>query len=162
MTTFLGNPVTLEGVQLKVGDKFPEFTVVGEDLADFEPGKSGKRKLYLAVPSVDTPVCSMELGKFVQAVQGQDDVDVVAISMDLPFAQARWSQEHDNKTIKMGSDYKDRAFAKAAGTRMKENGLEARSVFVVSPDNTVEYVEYVEEVGNEPDYDKALKAAGLK
>lgn len=162
MTTFLGSPVTLEGTQLKVGDTFPEFTVVGADLTDFEPGKSDKPKLYVAVPSVDTDVCSLELGKFVHFVQNQDDVDVVAISMDLPFAQARWSKEHDNKTIKMGSDFKDRSFAKASGTRMEENGLLARSIFVVSPDNKVEYVEYVEEVSNEPDYDKALKAAGIK
>lgn len=162
MTTFLGNPVTLEGTQLKAGDDFPEFTVTGVDLVDFEPGKSDKRKLYLAVPSVDTDVCSLELGKFVNFVQGQDDVDVVAISMDLPFAQARWSKEHNNETIKMGSDYKDRAFAKASGTRMEENGLLARSVFVVSPDNKVEYVQYVDEVSQEPDYDKALEAAGLK
>lgn len=162
MTTFLGNPVTLEGTQLKVGDTFPEFTVVGADLADFNPTTSDKRKLYVAVPSIDTAVCSLEMGKFVHFVQGQDDVDVVCISMDLPFAQDRWSKEHDNSTIKMGSDFKDRAFAKASGTRMEENGLLARSVFVVSPDNKVEYVEYVEEVSQEPDYDKALKAAGIK
>lgn len=161
MTTFKGNPVTL-GEVVTVGEVMPDFVVTGSDLTDFNPLESDKKKLILSVPSVDTSVCSLELGKFINFVQGEDDVDVVAISMDLPFAQQRWSDEHNNKTIRMGSDFKNAAFGKAAGTRMEENGLLARAVFVLGPDNKVEYVEYVDEVGNEPDYDKALEAAGLK
>lgn len=160
MTTFLGNPVTLEGEMLKVGDQMPDFEVVTTDLEPFHPMEEKGKKIILAVPSVDTGVCNLELEKFMEYVKGYDDIQVISVSMDLPFALNRWCQAHKGNVLTT-SDYKDHDFAKKTGTRMSENGLLARIVFVTDQDGKLTYVEYVDEVGNEPHYDQVLKAAGI-
>ena len=93
MTTFLGNPVTLEGTRLSAGEEMPNFTVTTTDLTDIQPMEKRGKKIILAVPSVDTAVCSMELAKFMNLIKGQDEVEVISVSMDLPFALTRWCQE---------------------------------------------------------------------
>ncbi len=161
MTTFLGNPVTLEGEQLQVGEMMPDFEVTSVDLTPIKPMEEKGPKIILSVPSVDTGVCSMELGKFLNFIKGQDDVKVVSVSMDLPFALDRWNKMEDNKQLITTSDFKDHDFAKKTGTRMEENGLLTRAVFVTDEDGKLVHVEYVDEVSHEPDYDAALQAAGL-
>jgi thiol peroxidase len=162
MTTFLGTPVTLEGTALKAGDQMPDFTVTSLELKDIKPMEKKGRKIILSVPSVDTGVCSMELGKFMNFVKGQDEVEVVSVSMDLPFALSRWCQAQDNDVLLTTSDFKDRDFAAKTGTRMAENGLLTRAAFVTDEDGKLVYTEYVDEVSHEPHYDAILEAAGLK
>lgn len=161
MTTFAGNPVTLEGKQVGAGDMMPEFTVTDINLNPIEPLKLEGTKVILSVPSADTPVCSAEMAKFMHELQGSD-IQLVSVSMDLPFALKRWMDMEQNDNLTAASDFKDHSFAKAAGVRMAENGLLARAVFVVDPAGKVTYVEYVDEVTNQPDFNKALEAAGLK
>lgn len=162
MTTFLGNPVTLEGTPLEVGMEMPDFEVVDVNLNPVHPMEKKGKKIILAVPSADTGVCSLELAKFMNKAKGHDDVEVISVSEDLPFALARWCKTEDNTVINTCSDYKDRDFAKKSGTYMKENGLLARSVFVTDEDGKIVYLQYVDEVSHEPDYNKALEAAGIK
>lgn len=161
MVTFLGNPVTLEGEALKVGDQMPEFEVVKTDMTTFEPMKEAGKKIILAVPSVDTEVCSLELHKFKEFIKDKEGVEVISVSEDLPFALDRWSKAEENEKIISTSDYKSHDFGKKTGTYMKENGLLARSVFVTDENGKLVYVEYVDEVSHEPNYQNALKAAGL-
>lgn len=162
MITFGGKPVTLEGSQLKTGDRMPDFTVVNTDLEEIRPMDTKGRKIILSVPSVDTAVCSLELGKFVNFVQNVPNVGVIAVSEDLPFALARWNKDHDNTKIVTASDFKLDDFAAKTGTRMKENGLLCRAAFVTDEEGRLVHVEYVDEVGNEPDYELIYKAAGIK
>lgn len=162
MVTFLGNPVTLEGKQLEEGMMMPDFEVVDLELKDVKPMETKGKKIILAVPSADTGVCSLEMAKFMNDTKDQDEVEVMAISMDLPFALGKWCQAQNNKSLKVYSDFKDRDFAAKTGTRMAENGLLARSVFVTDEDGKLVHVEYVNEVSHEPDYKAALKAAGLE
>lgn len=162
MVTFGGNPVTLEGKPLETGEQMPDFTVVNTDLEEIRPMEKPGRKIILSVPSADTPVCSMELGKFVNFVQNVEGVEVISVSEDLPFALARWNKEHDNKKIITASDFKLDDFAARTGTRMKENGLLCRAAFVTDEKGRLVYVEYVDEVTHEPDYELIYKAAGLK
>lgn len=162
MVTFLGNPVTLDGKQLRTGEMMPEFVTVNANMETVEPMATPGRKIILSVPSVDTDVCSMELGKFLNFVSGQDDVKVYSVSEDLPFALARWNKEHDNTSLITTSNFKDQDFSKKTGTRMKENGLLCRAAFVTDENGKLDYVEYVGEVSQEPDYQAILKAAGLK
>lgn len=152
--------MTLEGVQLKPGAIMPDFTVTDVNLAQIEPMKSDGTKIILSVPSADTPVCSRELATFMHALEGTD-VQLISVSMDLPFALKRWMDMEQNDNLTATSDFKDHSFAKAAGVRMAENGLLARAVFVVNPAGEILYDEYVDEVTQEPDYSKALKAAGI-
>ncbi len=162
VTTFLGNPVTLEGTPLTVGMEMPDFEVIGTDLSQVHPMEKKGKKIILAVPSADTGVCSLELAKFMNKAKGHDDVEVLSVSEDLPFALDRWSKAEGNTVIHTYSDYKDHDFAKKTGTYMKENGLLARSVFVTDEDGKIVYLQYVDEVSHEPDYSKALEAAGIK
>lgn len=161
MTTFLNQPVTLEGKQPETGGRFPDFTVTTTSLEDIQPLQNGKKTILLAVPSVDTPVCSLELARFLELLKDQENLQVVSVSMDLPFALDRWCQAKANDKILTTSDYKHRSFAKAAGIRMKENGLLARAVYVLDEDGRLVYKEVVDEVSHEPDYTSAMKAAGI-
>ena len=162
MTTFLGNPVTLEGTPLEAGMTMPDFEVIDVALNPVHPMETKGKKIILAVPSADTGVCSLELAKFMNKMKGHEDVEVLSVSEDLPFALDRWSKTEQNTVIKTYSDYKDHDFAKKTGTYMKENGLLARSVFVTDEDGKIVYVQYVDEVSHEPDYKKALAAVGIQ
>jgi len=158
--TFINNPVTLVGDEVKVGSKAPNFTVVDNGLGektlqDF----AGKKILVSVVPSLDTGVCDAQTRRFnEEAAAFGEDVIVLTISMDLPFAQKRWCGANGIDNVVTLSDHRDASFGDAFGVRMKELRLLARSIFVIDATGTVTYAEYVSEGTNHPDYDKALEA----
>jgi len=160
VATFQGRPLTLLGPELKVGDKAPDF-VLNKDLmtevtlADFE----GKIKLISVVPSLDTGVCDAQTRRFnKEAVSLGDDVVVLAVSVDLPFAQSRWCGAAGADRVITLSDYKNRSFGLAYGVLIKEFQLDMRSIFVLDRNNKLAYVQYVREMSEHPDYEKALSA----
>ena len=158
--TFRGNPATLIGSEIKVGQKAPDFTGVGTGMApaglkDFQD----KVKVLLTVPSLDTPTCSTETQKFSQmASQLPDDVKVLVASMDLPFAQTRWCGAQGVENVATISDFRDRQIGESYGVQIKGLGLLSRAVFVIDKENTVQYAEYVPEVSEEPNYEAAQAA----
>ncbi|MCR1952277.1 thiol peroxidase [Clostridium sp. DSM 100503] len=156
---FQGSPITLEGNILNVGDKLPNFSVTTNDLGEFTLNDTKGVRVFLTVPSIDTPVCDMEVKRFNKEVDSLDGVTCYTISMDLPFAQARWCGSEGVEKVKTLSDYKDRRFAKATGTYAKELGLLTRASFVVDSNGIVTFVEYLDEITSEPSYDKVLEAA---
>lgn len=161
VVTFKGNPLTLLGKELKVGDKAPDFTVTAQDLSPISFSKfKGKVCIVTSVPSLDTPVCDVMTRKFAaEAVSLGGNVAVLTISMDLPFAQKRWCVGADVKEIQVLSDYKDASFGRAWGLLIKELHLDARAVYVVDKAGVVRYAQIVKEIASEPDYDAALAAA---
>jgi thiol peroxidase len=158
--TFKGNGVTLLGPELRPGDPAPSFTLPNTSLqpislADYR----GKVVLLTSVPSLDTPVCDLETKRFNELVQGlSQDIALLTVSMDLPFAQARWCGASGADRVVTLSDYKDHAFGHAYGVYIKELGLLARAVFVIDRNGTLTYVQYVPEVTHHPDYEKAIEA----
>ena len=160
LVTMKGNPVTLLGTELKVGDKAPDFVAVDNDLnpVSFESFR-GKVCIISSVPSLDTPVCDMETRRFNdEAGRLGDNVEILTISMDLPFAQKRWCGAAGVDKLKTLSDHRDAAFGQAYGLLIKGLRLLARAVFVVDKEGTIRYVELVKEIASEPDYDSVLKA----
>jgi len=161
LVTLKGNPVTLEGEGVKVGQKAPDFTVLAND---FSPRKlsdfNGKPVIVSVVPSLDTPICDIQTKRFnEEAGKLGDKVAVLTISMDLPVAQKRWCGANNATNVITLSDFKDRSFAQAFGLRIKENGLLARALYVIDKDGVIQYEQIVPEVAQEPDYDAALAAA---
>ena len=156
--TFQGNPLTLEGTQVKVGDTAPDFTVVNSDLNPLKLSDTKGKRVFLTVPSLDTPVCDTEVRRFNQEASKLGDITIYTISMDLPFAQARWCGGAGIDKVITASDYKDREFGKNYGVYINELGLLSRAVFVVDENNKVTYVEYLNEITEEPNYDNALAA----
>ena len=152
--TFKGNPFTLLGPELKVGDKAPDFAVVDNSLAPVTLASySGKIKVISAVPSLDTPVCDTETRRFNQeAGKLPENVVVLTISLDLPFAQKRWCGAAGIDRVITLSDYQERSFASAYGVLIKELKLLSRSIFVIDADNIIRYIQHVPEVTSEPDY----------
>jgi thiol peroxidase len=159
-TRFQGNPLTLIGPEIRVGDKAPAFTARSLDLKPFTLDDTrGKIRLFSAVPSLDTPVCDAETRRFnLEAARLGDKVEIVTVSVDLPFAQKRWCGAAGIDKIKVVSDYYDQSFSRAFGTLIKELHLSSRAVFVVDDQDTVRYVEYVPEVTSHPNYEAALNA----
>jgi len=158
--TFGGDAITLVGNELKAGDQAPDFTVLSNDLKEVKLSDyKGKVKLIAAVPSVDTGVCSQETKRFNEEADKLDNVQVLTISMDLPFAQQRWCAANGVKNLDTLSDHRDADFGEKYGVLIKELRLLARAIFVVDSNDKVTYVEYVSEVTNHPDYDAALEAA---
>jgi thiol peroxidase len=160
--TFLGQGVTLLGTALAVGDRLGDFTVTDNGLEAVRAAETGGVRVFLAVPSLDTPVCDLEVRTF-NAKAGQlPGVAIYAVSMDLPFAQTRWCGATGVEAVKTLSDYKDHSFGLATGTLIEELGLLARAVFVVDSAGRIAHVEYVTETTEAPDYDAAYSAlAGL-
>jgi thioredoxin-dependent peroxiredoxin len=159
--TMRGNPMTLVGPEIRPGQKAPNFTVVGKGLqpATLEQFK-GKVKIITTVPSLDTPVCDAETRRFnEEASKLPGDVQILSVSMDLPFAQARWCGAAGVDKVTTLSDYQRAEFGEKYGTLIKELHLLARAVFVVDKNDQVTYAEYVKEVANQPDYEAALNAA---
>lgn len=156
--TFQGAPLTLKGKQLKVGDKAPDFTVIDNELNPLKLDDTKGKRVFLSVPSIDTPVCDMEVRRFNTEASKLNNVTVYTVSMDLPFAQARWCGAAGIENVKTISDYKDREFGENYGVYINELGLLSRAVFVVDEDDKVIYVEYLEEITEEPNYDKVLDA----
>jgi thiol peroxidase len=158
--TMRGNPLTLVGPELRVGDKAPEFKLVGNDLkAVTLSDTAGKVRILSTVPSLDTPVCDTETRKFNEEGGKLPGVEILTVSMDLPFAQKRWCGAAGVNNVRTLSDYQDHSFGPAYGVLIQELKLEARAVFVLDKNNTVRYVEYVKEVAEEPNYNAALEAA---
>ncbi|WP_096269696.1 thiol peroxidase [Paucisalibacillus globulus] len=158
--TFGEKPVTLLGNELKVGDSAPDFKALTNDLEEKSLSDyKGKIKLISVVPSIDTGVCSIQTNRFNEEAKKLDNVQVVTISMDLPFAQKRWKEVNQVESLEMLSDHRDGDFGEKFGVLIKELRLLARSIFVVDSNDKITYVEYVSEVSNHPDYDKALEAA---
>jgi thiol peroxidase len=156
--TFLGNPLTLTGTETKIGAKAGDFTVLDKELKEIRlKDFSGKIKLISVTPSLDTPVCDMQARRFNQeAAKLPDDVIIMNISMDLPFAISRFCTSAGIDKIKTYSDHRDASFGNAFGVLIRELRLLARSVFIIDRDETVRYIELVPELTNHPDYDKAL------
>ncbi len=158
--TFKGNPMTLLGPDLKVGDRAPDFSVVDTGLNPVTlASHGGKIKVISAVPSLDTPVCDMETRRFNrEAAELPDKVAVLTISLDLPFAQKRWCGAAGIDRVTTLSDYRERSFAVAYGVLIKELMLLSRSIFVIDAQDTIRYIQHVPEVTNEPDYAAVLAA----
>lgn len=160
VATFKGNPITLIGPELKVGDTAPDFRLNKNlleeaTLQDF----AGKIKLISVVPSLDTGVCDAQTRRFNQEAAGLgDDVVVLTVSVDLPFAQARWCGAAGVDRVVTLSDYKDNTFGKAYGVLIKEFALDQRAVFVVDKENKIQYIEVLKEMSEHPDYEKPVAA----
>jgi len=160
VVTLKGNPLTLLGPEVKVGDKAPDFSSLKGlgapiTLADLE----GKVKVFNVIISVDTPVCDVQTKRFnEEAANLGDDVEILTLSMDLPFALGRYCAAEGIDKVQTASDYKDASFGEAYGVLIKEHRLLARALFVVDKDDVVRYAEYVPEVATEPNYDPAIAA----
>ncbi|MDX9918073.1 MAG: thiol peroxidase [Gudongella sp.] len=153
------NPMTLLGSEIKPGDKAPDFTVLKDDLSPYSLKDAGnKKKIISVVPSLDTGVCELQTIRFNDEAAKLDDVLVLTISVDLPFAQKRFCSEHDIDKVLTLSDYRDLDFGLKYGFVMEELRLLARGIVVLDEDNVVRYVQYVNQVTEHPDYDKALEA----
>ncbi|HEY1653889.1 MAG TPA: thiol peroxidase [Candidatus Tumulicola sp.] len=163
--TFKGKPMTLLGAALQAGDPAPDFNLAAGDLAHVtlaELVDGGSRAaLLIVVPSLDTSVCSLESRKFDQRLgELPPGVTTWVVSMDLPFAQARWAGAQEGGVkLAMLSDFRDHSFGRNYGLLIGELGLLARAIVVIGKDKTVKYVQLVSEVTDEPDYDAALRAA---
>ncbi|MDA2918795.1 thiol peroxidase [Desulfobacterota bacterium AH_259_B03_O07] len=159
--TMKGNPVTLVGPELNVGDKAPEFSAteaLGSPPVTLDSLK-GKIKVFNVVVSVDTPVCDVQTKRFNQeAANLPADVEILTVSMDLPFALKRYCGAEGIDKVRTISDYRDASFGEAYGVLIKELHLLARAVFVVDKDDNIQHAEYVNEVTTEPNYDGALDA----
>jgi len=159
--TFKGDPLTLVGDEISVGQAAPDFTATGVDLSPVTLASyRGKVVVISSVPSLDTPVCDLQTQRFNdEAGKLGDDVVVLTVSMDLPFAQKRWCGAADAGNVVTVSDYKDHSFGQAYGLHIKELGLLARAVLVIDKQGSVKYYELVGEVTEQPDYDAAVSAA---
>lgn len=158
MKTMKGNPITVLGSVKKVGDKALEFFVVNQDMETISSNSFKTPYLLLnVVPSLDTGVCDLQTRRFNTALAQKKDFTVITISNDLPFAQRRWCGASGLESVTTVSDYRDLDFAHKYGVLIKENRLLARSVFVIDEKRNIIYVEYLDEMGNHPNYDKVLK-----
>lgn len=157
--TFKQKPVTLLGTELKVGDKAPEFTVLANDMSEvtLEDSK-GKVRLFSVIPSIDTGVCDAQTRRFNEEAAKFENVEIITVSVDLPFAQRRWCAASGIDKVKTVSDHKDLSFGKAYGVAIEEMRLLARAIFVVDSNDTITYVEYVSEASNHPNYEAAIEA----
>ncbi|OHB56796.1 MAG: lipid hydroperoxide peroxidase [Planctomycetes bacterium GWF2_50_10] len=152
--TFKGNPLTLLGDMPKVGDLAPDAELTGNDLSKIKISDyRGKIVVLSAVPSLDTPVCATETRRFNEAAAKMgDDVVILTVSMDLPFAQARWCGAEGIDKVVTASDHKAAAMGEAYGVLIKELRLLARTVFVIDKDGVIRYIQPVKEISSEPDY----------
>ncbi len=158
--TFKNSPVTLLGNEVKVGDTAPDFTVLSNDLAPVTLADTkGKVRLISVVPSIDTGVCDAQTRRFNEEGSKLENVEILTISVDLPFAQKRWCASNGLEKVQTLSDHRDLSFGEAYGVHIKELRLLARAVFVVDANDKVTYVEYVSEATNHPNYEAALEAA---
>ncbi len=156
--TMNGKPVTLVGNNVKEGDKAPDFTVVDQNLQPKSlKDYTGKVKLISVTPSLDTPVCDMQARRFnEEAAKLGENVAVLNISVDLPFAIKRFCNAAGIDKVETLSDYKDVSFGENYGVLIKELRLLARSVFIIDDKDVIRYIEIVPEVTNHPNYDKVL------
>lgn len=158
-TNLKGNPVSLGGNEVNVGDNAPEVVVVGADLSEIKiGGKQDKKQVVVVVPSLDTPVCAAEARKFNEKAASVDGAEVIVVSMDLPFAMGRFCTTEGIKDLSVGSDFRNKDFANAYGVLLADGplqGVAGRAVFVIK-DGKVAYKQIVPEITEEPDYDDVL------
>ncbi|MDD5064668.1 MAG: thiol peroxidase [Phycisphaerae bacterium] len=161
--TMKGKPLTLLGNELKVGDSAPDFEVVANDMSAVKfSSYHGKVCIICSVPSLDTSVCDVETRRFnEEAGKLGSDVAVLTISMDLPFAQKRWCGAAGVQNVQTLSDYREASFGDAYGVLIKELRLLARAIFVVDKNGTIKYIQIVNEVASEPNYEAVLEAVKL-
>lgn len=160
--TFGGNKIKLVGNEIKVGDEAPNFVAVNQDLSpyDFYEETKDKIKILSVSPSLDTGVCSLQTIRFnEEAKEIGDDIKIVTITVDLPFAQKRYGEDHGIDYITMISDYQEHDFSLKYGFLIEGLKLISRGIIIIDKNNKVRYVEYVQEVTNHPDYDKAMEIA---
>jgi len=160
VATLKGNPITLLGPELKVGDPAPDF-VLNKSLVDSVSLKdfAGKVKLISVVPSIDTGVCDAQTRRFnEEAASLGDSVVILTVSVDLPFAQSRWCGAAGVDRVTLLSDYKDNNFGAAYGVLIEELKLDMRAIFVIDADDTIRYVEVLPEMTEHPNYEQALEA----
>ena len=161
--TLKGGPVDLAGPALKAGEAAPDFKLQGADLSEVTLATSaGKTRIIATIPSLDTPVCHKETKLFNDQVKGLSNVQVLCVSMDLPFGQKRWCGAEGVENVTCLSAHQCTGFGESYGVLIKGGKLDrvlARAIFVVGPDNKLKYVEYVPEIGQEPNYEAALAAA---
>jgi thiol peroxidase len=161
---FKGQPKDLAGPELKAGDNAPEFECVTQGLEVVRLADTPKKtRLFSVVPSLDTPVCSMQTKKFNDKLSElKDKIAAYTVSLDLPFAQARFCGDPNNKITNLQnlSDVRNGSFGKSYGVLLQglPMPLLARAIFVVDKNNKITHAEYVSEVTQEPNYDKALAA----
>ncbi len=158
--TFKGNPLTLVGNEIQPGKALPDFKVVNNDLSEFSSSAiKGKVTVISVVPSLDTPVCDSQTRKFNEEASALgEDVQVYTVSMDLPFAQARWCGAAGIDRVTTLSDYREASFGEATGLLIKELKLLTRAVLVIDREGVVQYSQVVSEVTDEPDYDAVISA----
>jgi len=157
---FGGKPATLIGPELRAGDAAPDFTAVGNDLQPVSLSQfKGKVVVIASVPSLDTPVCDLETRRFnAEAAKLGNDVVILTVSMDLPFAQKRWCGAAGVERVITVSDHRDASFGTAYGVLVKDVRLLARCVFVLDRQGVIRYVQLVKDTGTQPDYGPVLEA----
>ncbi len=155
-----GEPKTLIGPELKAGDPAPDFHLVDGSLKPVTLKDTGRNvRIISVIPSLDTPVCDAQTKRFNEEAAKLPGVDIITVSMDLPFAQKRWCGAFGVDKVKMLSDHKDASFGTSYGTLIKDLRIESRAIFVLDGDNHLRHVEYVKEVADHPNYEAALAAA---
>ena len=155
-----GNPKTLVGPELKAGDAAPDFSLVDGGLNAVTLKDTGNHvRIISVIPSLDTPVCDAQTKRFNEEAAKLPGVDIITVSMDLPFAQKRWCGAFGVDKVKMLSDHKDASFGTNYGTLIKELRIESRAIFVLDSKNKIRHAEYVKEVADFPNYETALAAA---
>ena len=159
IVTMGGNPMTLLGKETKVGDIAPDFTALKSDLSPYSLKDAGDNiKIISVVTSLDTGICEMQTIKFNEEVAELDNVVVITLSVDLPFAQKRFCSSNSIDKVITLSDHRDLDFGLKYGFVMEEVRLLSRGIVVLDKNNKVVYVEYLDQIGKHPDYDKALEA----
>ncbi|MFH1103170.1 MAG: thiol peroxidase [Pseudomonadota bacterium] len=157
--TLHGNPLTLTGNDIRVGDKAPDAILLDNDLKPVKISDyKGKIVVLSVVPSLDTPVCDMQTRRFNTEAAKLENVSILTISMDLPFAQKRWCGAAGIDKVKTLSDHRTATFGEAYGLLIKELRLLARAVLVIDREGVIRYHQLVKEVGKEPDYEAVLAA----
>lgn len=161
--TLKGNPVDLVGPELKPGDPAPDFALQSTSLEQVDLSSSnGKTRIIATVPSLDTPVCHEETKRFNEQAADLPNAEVLVVSMDLPFGQKRWCGAENVDKVHTLSSHQSTKFGEDYGVLIRGGPLDrclARAIFVVDPDGKLKHVEYVNEIGEHPDYDAALEAA---
>lgn len=155
-----GNPVTLLGDELHPGDPAPDFEIVS---GDFRPitlaSSAGRTRIFLSLPSIDTSVCDLETREFSRRAGEVPGVEILAVSVDLPFAQRRWCLAEGVDNVSFGSDHRLVSFGTAYGVLGKETRMLSRAAFVVSPADRIAYAEYVPDIEDHPDFDEVIRVA---
>ncbi|MFT8321676.1 MAG: thiol peroxidase [Bacillus sp. (in: firmicutes)] len=160
--TFKNQPVTLLGEEVKAGDTAPNFSVLANDMSEVTLDSSkGKVRLFSVIPSIDTGVCDAQTRRFNEEAAKLENVQIITVSVDLPFAQRRWCAAAGIDKVITVSDHKELSFGKAYGVAIEELRLLARAIFVVDSNDKVTYAEYVAEASSHPNYEAAIEAVKL-